>query len=160
MRNPIAICLAAVAAAACSSPANNNAAESNGANAAAASTSTPAPVANAAAPMPGAGNEAGNNQPAGPMGTQPNRTANYRASGTEPFWSLDISNGEMTYTTPGGVVGADTPEPRPLRNGFEFRTALLTARFAERPCTEASGQVVPYTVRVTAEGRTANGCGQ
>jgi uncharacterized membrane protein len=163
MRSSIVIGLAAAAVAACSGPAGNNSADANvaqgnGANAAttdAAGANAAAPRANDSAP----GDEGNAFEPV-PIGPQPNRTANYRASGTEPFWSLTIANGEMRYERPGNIVGADTPEPRQVPNGVEFRTPLLTARFTRRPCTEASGQTVRYTVRVRAEGRTVTGCGQ
>jgi uncharacterized membrane protein len=172
MRSSIAICLAAAAVASCSNPAGNNGADAN----AASSNAADGNMANTVTVSPAAGNLAEpapaepsvNGTMAGdanafepiPIGPPPNRTANYRASGTEPFWSLTIANGEMRYERPGHIVAADTPELSPLRNGFDFRTPLLTARFTNRRCTEASGQSVRYTVRVTVEGRTVNGCGQ
>jgi uncharacterized membrane protein len=168
MRSSIAICLAAATVAACSGPAGNNvadanaasgnAADGNGANEAAVNAANANVTAhrwNDSEPSDGAATF----EPI-PTGPEPNRTANYRASGTEPFWSLTIANGEMRYERPGNIVAADTPALSPLRNGFDFRTPLLTARFANRPCTEASGRTVRYTVRVTVEGRTLTGCGQ
>ena len=167
MRYAIFICwTAAAAVAACSGPAGNNGADANaaagnGANAATANAAAP----NMAAPAAHRWNDSEPSDGAAtfepiPTGPEPNRTANYRASGTEPFWSLTIANGEMRYERPGNIVAADTPALSPLRNGFDFRTPLLTARFTNRPCTEASGQIVRYTVRVTVEGRTVTGCGR
>lgn len=176
MRNRIAICLAATAAA-CSGTANNNAADGNGANAAAANTAAPEPAGNNAAETESAEADtaaaesaeanaawanatAGNEVQEAVRDRPPPANASYNASGTEPFWTLTIANGMMNYQYPGGGAGGMAPEPTPVPNGFEFRTPQLTARFTERPCTEASGQTIRYTVRVTAQGRTVNGCGR
>ena len=139
----------AVLAAACTGQSGNNAAgnATNGTNAA-----IPAP-----APAPNTSSEANS------AGTPPSvydASAQHTARGTEPFWSLTIANGQMTYTPADGTgVSEPTPSSSPITNGFEFATANLTVRFTNTPCEEASGSTAPYTVQVLVGTQTLNGCG-
>ncbi len=156
MRYSIAICLAAAAAAACTNSASNNAADanasSNGSNSAALAapangTATNAAATNAAATAPANSSAASS-------------AASYTARGFEPGWALSIAGGQMVYQSQNGPnLTVPAPTPTPITNGFEFVTSQLTARFTNGSCTEASGQVDPYTVQVTVAGQTLNGCG-
>ena len=67
----------------------------------------------------------------------------YRASGTEPFWSLTIGARTMRFEAPG----------RPT-------VSVPTPRVIHRQCSDGmSDRVYPDTVTVTVDGRTFKGCG-
>lgn len=140
--------LLAVFVAACTGQAGNNVAGNGAGNAATGANMATPPPANTASPGNGT-NTAG-----------PAASAQYQASGTEPFWSLAIAGGQMVYT-PADGTGQTVPAPpsTPIANGFEFATPTLTARFTSVPCSEASGNTAPYTVQVVVGGQTLNGCG-
>lgn len=150
MRYSIVICLAAAATAACSNPASNNAAAANGGANAAAPAPAPAPE-----PAPVANTVASNNVAAAAP------AATYVARGFEPGWVLTITGGQRVYQSQNGPnLTVPAPAPTTITNGFEFDVpGQLTARFTNGSCTEASGQVDPYTVQVTVAGQTLNGCG-
>jgi uncharacterized membrane protein len=142
--------LLAVLAAACTSQSGNNNAGNirNGTNAA-----VPVPPVNTAA-------EANDANMVGSNGAGTAATAMFQASGTEPFWLFTISNGQMLYSPADGTPhSVPAPPSTVIANGFEFATPTLTARFTNVPCTEASGDVVPYTVQVIVGGQTLHGCG-
>lgn len=151
MRYPIVICLAAAAAAGCTNSTSNNAADanasSNGSYGAAPATPANGTAANTAATAPANYSAASS-------------AASYTARGFEPGWALSIAGGQLVYQSQNGPnLTVPAPAPTPITNGFEFVTSQLTARFTNGSCTEASGQVDPYTVQVTVAGQTLNGCG-
>ena len=90
----------------------------------------------------------------------PGEAETYRAVGTEPFWSITIANGRMTYETPDG--GFSVPAPRGQENGsgrsWETRRIRLTMWHEE--CSDGmSDNRFPQTVRATVDGRELRGCG-
>jgi uncharacterized membrane protein len=151
MRNSIVICLAAMAVAACSDPASNNAVAAN-ASSNASNGAAPATPAN------GAGTYGNATAPANSSGAS--SASSYTARGFEPGWALTIAGGQMLYQSQNGPnLTVPAPAPTTINNGFEFVTNQLTARFTNGSCTEASGQVDPYTVQVIVAGQTLDGCG-
>jgi|GEM_PF-5329983 Predicted membrane protein len=95
----------------------------------------------------------------------------FRASGTEPFWSLEISANHMIFRTPEDSI--ITPSTKPVRDKYaetyEARTesAWLSISIVESTCTnDMSGQVSPYRVKVESKKNTdvsfreLNGCGE
>lgn len=86
---------------------------------------------------------------------------NYRALGTEPFWSVTIADGTMRYQPADGrVVTVPTPRPIVGINGERYQTRRLTVDITHVRCSDGmSDRTYPDTVRVTVDGRNLNGCG-
>lgn len=90
----------------------------------------------------------------------------FQASGTEPFWSLEINFGkqmhfktaggfEMTTPVPQGTQAADAPVTR-----YRAQTdrGELIVQLAKRECTNSmSGQKSPYSVTVDTKQNSDNG---
>jgi uncharacterized membrane protein len=147
-----------LAAAACSYSAGNNIA-ANDANAASANEAAPvaeengaAGTSNAATPADNAATSAAAPAPA---------AAPYRASGTEPFWSLTLTDAQMVYDSADGAdVTVATPAPQSTRAGPMYVTPQMTVRINQfQRCTEASGEEVHDTVTVTIGTQSVTGCG-
>jgi uncharacterized membrane protein len=85
----------------------------------------------------------------------------YRALGTEPFWSVTVAAGRMTFESPGGPpVSTPAPPPRPTANGRRYETPRLTMDVARGECSDGmSDRRYADTVTVRMDGRTLNGCG-
>lgn len=88
-------------------------------------------------------------------------SATYRALGTEPFWSVTIAEGTMTYEGAGEeTVRIPAPEPRASVNGHRYVAARLTVDITHAECSDGmSDRRYPDTVRVTIDGRNLSGCG-
>jgi heat shock protein HslJ len=77
----------------------------------------------------------------------------YGAGGSEPFWSLEIVGGRMIYRVNDTVIAVRTPRRQQLRGGgYRYVTRRLIVEV--RP-----ERLYVDTVRVTANGYTASGCG-
>ena len=87
--------------------------------------------------------------------------APYRALGTEPFWALAISGGQMTYTPmEGAAVGEPLPAQVPIANGYRYDGALLSVVVTHATCSDGMSDLsYADTVAVTVGGETRNGCG-
>lgn len=86
--------------------------------------------------------------------------ATYRALGTEPFWSVTIGGGRMTYETPEGGFSVDTPPVRRTGEARRYETARLTVDIRPGECSDGmSDRRYADIVRVTADGRALSGCG-
>jgi heat shock protein HslJ/uncharacterized membrane protein len=85
----------------------------------------------------------------------------YRALGTEPFWSVTIADGRMTWESPDGApVSVAAPAPRPTPNGRRYETERLSLDIVRRECSDGmSDRRYADTVTVRMDGRTFNGCG-
>jgi heat shock protein HslJ len=91
----------------------------------------------------------------------PPSSKNYRALGTEPFWSVTIADGTMRYQPADGRV-VTVPAPRPIVgiNGERYQTRRLTVDITHVRCSDGmSDRTYPDTVRVTVDGRNLSGCG-
>ena len=87
-------------------------------------------------------------------------TAPYRALGTEPFWSVTIADGRITYDSPDGGFSVDAPAARPTFNGRRYETPRLTVDITRTLCGDGmSERRYADTVIVIREGTTLNGCG-
>lgn len=88
------------------------------------------------------------------------REAPYRALGTEPFWSITVANGRMTYETPEGGFSVRAPRPRETGDGRIYRTRRITLHIWHGECSDGmSDNRYPQTVRATVDGRELRGCG-
>ena len=86
------------------------------------------------------------------------RGVDFMATGSEPFWSLELTNqGQMRFRTVAGGDSLRLPLPTPsqaqdapvLRYRALTAAGELTATIAQRPCpNNMSGEVLPYTVTV------------
>ncbi len=141
-----------VAAAACSGPAANEAdADNAAANSLAALEESHDAADNAVAEGNAAAPPADGNTTA----------AAYRASGTEPFWSLTVTDAQMVYDSADGPdVTVATPPQQPTRAGYRYVTPEMTVVVNTfQRCDAASGQEYHDTVRVTIGADTVTGCG-
>ena len=96
------------------------------------------------------------------------RGIDFRATGQEPGWYLEIDDGvsmrliydygERSVVTPAPVVTTGTA--RTTYSG-KTSTQVVTVVVEERPCEDVmSGEPSPQTVTVTIAGRALRGCGR
>jgi len=84
----------------------------------------------------------------------------YGAGGSEPFWSLEIVGGRMTYRVNEEVISVRTPRRQLLRGGgYRYVTRRLIVEVRPERCEDEAERHYADTVRVTANGYTASGCG-
>jgi uncharacterized membrane protein len=142
-------CVIVLAAAACGGPAANNVAGNE---------TVPAEANDVAAP---AGNAAVTNEAAPAANATAAAEEPYRASGTEPFWSLTIGGGHMVYDSADGPdVTVATPAQQPTRAGYRYVTPEMTVAVNTfQRCEEVNEAQYHDTVRVTVGGQTVTGCG-
>lgn len=90
-----------------------------------------------------------------PAGDEP-----YVALGTEPFWSVGIGAGRMTYDSPEGRFSVPAPAPVVTEHGRRYETERLTVDIRPGICSDGmSDNLYADTVTVVADGLTLNGCG-
>jgi heat shock protein HslJ len=88
-----------------------------------------------------------------------------KAMGHEPEWTLDIGPGRLTFITGAGSERVEVPLPAaasvPGGQRFDGKSdehALSAVVTATRCVDSMSGMPRPYSVRVTVDGRTLQGC--
>ena len=92
--------------------------------------------------------------------TVPPEVESYRALGTEPFWSITIANGRMTYASPEGGFSVRAPRGEELGDGRIWETRRITLHIWHQDCTDGmSNNIYPQGVRAIVEGRGLSGCG-
>ena len=97
----------------------------------------------------------------------------FKASGTEPFWSILISEDKMVYKTPEDSIIMPHSEPILAMDSnvklYKVKTesAEFNIQILQQECTnEMSGEISPYKVSVefkknkTSEFENIKGCGQ
>ncbi|NVO33388.1 META domain-containing protein [Hymenobacter lapidiphilus] len=114
-------------------------------------------------------------EPASRWDAQRGRGVDFVAMGSEPFWSLELTKGQMRFRTVAGADSLVLPLPAPsqaqdapvLRYRALSAAGELTVTIAQRPCTNnMSGEVLPYTVTVQVRtsaqpaAREFAGCGR
>ena len=130
----------------------------------------------AAAEPTSSGPAAVKTEPVGRWDAQRRRGVDFVAMGSEPFWSLELTNqGQMRFRTVAGADSLVVPLPAPnqaqdapvLRYRALTAAGELTVTIAQRPCpNNMSGEVSPYTVTVQARmaaqpaAREFTGCGR
>lgn len=97
---------------------------------------------------------------------QPVAEPPFRASGNEPFWSLEITDAELTLVTQLGERRLTVPLPAPetVEGLTRYRTdaegRALEVRIADRICADTmTGMPRPRTVVVVLDGEELAGCG-
>ncbi len=89
---------------------------------------------------------------------------NLVAVGTEPFWSVEVDPGELTYATPERLLGASAPAERKADGaGITWRAVLegqpLVLRVEAGRCSDGmSDAVYPYRATLTVAGQQRRGC--
>ena len=94
-------------------------------------------------------------------GTALAQGAAYRAHGTEPFWSVNITGNRVLYETANGPRVAVTVRPRAIRGGRVYATRGLTVEIRRGRCNDGMSDLhYADTVRVrVGTGRALEGCG-
>lgn len=84
----------------------------------------------------------------------------YGALGTEPFWSITIANGRMTYDSPEGRFSVRAPRGEELGDGRMWSTRRITLQSSNQECSDGmSDNRYPQTVHAVVDGRALEGCG-
>jgi uncharacterized membrane protein len=85
----------------------------------------------------------------------------FRARGNEPFWSVTVANGRMTYARAGEAgFSVRTPARQETEIGYLWRTPRLTVEVMHQRCSDGmSDMLYPADVRVTVGGEELRGCG-
>lgn len=85
----------------------------------------------------------------------------YKASGTEPFWSLTIDAREIAFRPmEGRPIRVAKPRPIVGINGELYRTKAMTVDITHVRCSDGmSDRTFADTVKVTIGRRTLSGCG-
>ncbi|NVE95937.1 hypothetical protein HUO12_13615 [Altererythrobacter sp. JGD-16] len=84
--------------------------------------------------------------------------------GTEPFWSMEIKQGTLLYTTPQNLEGEVATVSRFAgNNGLGFAGELmeqpLAVAITPGKCSDTmSDRTYPFTATVTVGGEQRNGC--
>lgn len=91
----------------------------------------------------------------------PGGPPDYFAHGGEPFWSLDLADGRMTYRIDGEALIVRTPSPLSTRSGSLriYEAPDIHVFIRRRHCELDDGRTYANAVTVTAGGRTVEGCG-
>lgn len=84
----------------------------------------------------------------------------YSALGTEPFWSVEIDGGRITYETPDGGFSVPAPPPTVTAEGRRYETPRITLDVTPWVCTDGmSDNLYADTVTAVVDGTTLYGCG-
>lgn len=84
----------------------------------------------------------------------------YRALGTEPFWSITLANGRLTYDSPEGGFSVPAPRGEELGDGRIWETRRITLQISHGECSDGmSDNRYPQIVRAVVDGRELRGCG-
>ena len=95
-------------------------------------------------------------------GEKPAPAAAYMAIGTEPGWTLEITPERLTYAGDYGETKIAVPNPgaTPAANGEAYAAGRLSVAIEHRACSDGmSDRRYADTVRVTADGKSVQGCG-
>ncbi|EGV19920.1 META domain-containing protein [Thiocapsa marina] len=90
----------------------------------------------------------------------------FRATGNEPFWSLDLTDKRVELNTDLGEtrINVALTEPELLEDGRRYRNLIedgnLVVSIFDRPCVDTmSGMPHPATVEIRLDDRRLEGCG-
>lgn len=85
----------------------------------------------------------------------------YHAVGTEPFWSVTIADGRISFDAPDEPrLTVPAPPPRTTFNGHRYETPRLTVDITHGRCSDGmSDRIYADTVLVIVDGRDLHGCG-
>ena len=95
-------------------------------------------------------------------GEKPAPSAAYMAVGTEPGWTLEITPARLNYAGDYGETKIAVPNPgaTAAANGRTYAAGRLSVAIEHRACSDGmSDRRYADTVRVTADGKSVQGCG-
>lgn len=90
--------------------------------------------------------------------------SNFSARGSEPFWSMELTDSEAKVSQPkdDGSTGVDTFMIQQSVNGSTITVkdarGEFNARIEKKDCVEPSGETVPYTAMVNYGTYALKGC--
>ena len=89
------------------------------------------------------------------------RSVTYRATGTEPFWKLDIGRNLSFFDPDSGITVAEpTPQPSATIGGQSYITPRIRVSIVNAPCNDGTSERdYPDVVKVNVDGRDFHGCG-
>ena len=92
---------------------------------------------------------------------QPGSAEPYKALGTEPFWSLQIADSQMTFQPmDGDAVRAAIASARPSFNGWRYSSDTVSVDVTFSPCSDGMSDIVyKDTVTVLVGTTEFRGCG-
>ena len=99
--------------------------------------------------------------PGPPMPPGPPPSSVYRATGTEPFWSLTFAEHAITFTAP-DAQPVSQPRPRAIIGvaGEIYQTPRIRVNIVHAQCSDGmSDRTYPDKVQVDVDGRRFEGCG-
>jgi heat shock protein HslJ len=86
--------------------------------------------------------------------------APYSAAGTEPFWSIQIDRGRMTFEAPEGSFSVPASAPVETSGGRRYQSARIILDATPWVCTDGmSDNLYAETVTAVVDGTTFYGCG-
>jgi heat shock protein HslJ len=97
-----------------------------------------------------------------PQDSQTSDRTSYKALGTEPFWSLTLADGVMTFSDAGNEheVRVTDYESRPSFNGWRYVSKNMAADVTYSECSDGMSEwVYKDTVTVKVDEREYKGCG-
>lgn len=85
----------------------------------------------------------------------------YAALGTEPFWSIAIEGGRLTYEAPGtATIAMPAPVPETIFNGLSYATDRIVLTLTHAQCSDGmSDSIYADTVQAVVDGVMLRGCG-
>lgn len=100
---------------------------------------------------------------------QPTLSSPYIASGTEPFWAIEVTQRAIIYRSPehlNGLVFTGPPPDTDSAGVVIFRgtrtgsgASAITLRIRQAPCNDGmSGEYFGWVAEVDLDGRTLKGC--
>jgi uncharacterized membrane protein/membrane-bound inhibitor of C-type lysozyme len=103
----------------------------------------------------------------GPWEDARRRGVDFRASGNEPGWTLEVKEGQqLLYVGDYGAMRLllENPEKTADNSGFSYRASagsdLIEVMVSDTPCTDTmKGTPFPLTVELQLNGRFYQGCG-
>lgn len=85
--------------------------------------------------------------------------APYLADGGEPFWSLEIADGRLTYRRDDATISAHLPPRRETTNGYRYETPAIVVEIKYEECADDGNTTRADSVTVTVGEDTVRGCG-
>lgn len=93
----------------------------------------------------------------------PEPPPDYFASGSEPFWGLEIRGRGIKFMpndgSEGGGIASVLPRRQPVRNGYRLVTQLFTVTVRHAVCEDEGERRYRDTVTVRTRERDYQGCG-
>lgn len=83
----------------------------------------------------------------------------YRADGSEPFWSLEITRAQLTYHREEQPLSVPLPQRRRTANGYRYETASIIVDIKHEDCTDEAATIRSDSVTVIVGDETVHGCG-